>query len=39
MPQGSTAPVGFSKIGTTQVQYKDLNGKNQNASLDVYQKN
>jgi hypothetical protein len=39
MQQESAPPVGFTKIGTTQVQYRDLNGKLQNVTLDVYQKN
>lgn len=38
MKQGSPAPAGFIKIGTTQINYKDLNGKNQVVTLDVYQK-
>jgi len=37
--QGSAAPTGFTKVGTTQVQYKDLAGRNQIATLDVYKKN
>jgi hypothetical protein len=39
MHPGVAAPTGFSKVGTSQVQYKDLNGKNQLVTLDVYQKN
>jgi hypothetical protein len=39
MQPGSTPPPGFTKIGTTTVSYKNLAGKNQNASLDIYQKN
>jgi sugar lactone lactonase YvrE len=39
MRQGSPAPQGFAKIGTTQTQYRDLSGRNQNVTLDVYQKN
>jgi hypothetical protein len=39
MKQGSTAPAGFTKLGTTDFQYKDLGGKNQKVILDVYQKN
>lgn len=39
MQQGQTAPSGFTKNGTTQVQYKDLSGKNQVVTLDVYTKN
>jgi sugar lactone lactonase YvrE len=38
MKQGSAAPAGFNKIGTTSFQYRDLTGKNQNVTLDVYQK-
>jgi hypothetical protein len=37
--QGSAAPAGFTKIGTTDFQYRDLSGKNQKVTLDVYQKN
>jgi hypothetical protein len=36
--QGAGAPEGFIKIGTTQFQYRDLNGKQQTVTLDVYQK-
>ena len=39
MKQGSPAPAGFTKLGTTQFQYKDLSSKNQVVTLDVYQKN
>jgi sugar lactone lactonase YvrE len=39
MRQGSPAPQGFTKIGTTQSQYRDLSGRNQNVTLDIYQKN
>jgi len=39
MQQGLAAPTGFNRIGTTQVQYKDLAGKNQVVTLDVYLKN
>jgi sugar lactone lactonase YvrE len=39
MKQGSAAPAGFTKLGTTQITYKDLNAKNQVVTLDVYQKN
>src|SRR5262249_17359947 len=39
MRQGFPAPTGFTKIGTTPFQYKDLNGTNQTITLDVYQKN
>jgi hypothetical protein len=39
MKQGSAAPAGFTKIGTTDFQYRDLSGKNQKVTLDVYQKN
>lgn len=39
MRQGSTPPSGFTKLGTTTFQYRDLNGKNQSITLDVYQKN
>jgi sugar lactone lactonase YvrE len=39
LPAGTTAPSGFAKVGTSTSQYKDLNGKNQNVSIDVYQKN
>jgi sugar lactone lactonase YvrE len=38
MKQGSAAPAGFIKLGTTDFQYKDLAGKNQKVILDVYQK-
>jgi hypothetical protein len=38
MRQGLPAPAGFNKIGTTQFQYRDLNGRNQSITLDVYQK-
>jgi len=38
MRQGSPAPAGFTKIGTTQFQYRDLQGRNQTITLDVYQK-
>ncbi|HZE56481.1 MAG TPA: hypothetical protein VE031_01380 [Chthoniobacterales bacterium] len=38
MKQGSPGPAGFNKIGTTQFQYRDLTGKTQNVTLDVYQK-
>jgi hypothetical protein len=37
--QGSPAPEGFTRIGTTQTQYRDLSGKNQNLTLDIYQRN
>ncbi|MEY2558862.1 MAG: hypothetical protein QOE34_2287 [Verrucomicrobiota bacterium] len=36
--QGAGAPEGFIKIGTAQFQYRDLNGKQQTVTLDVYQK-
>jgi sugar lactone lactonase YvrE len=36
--QGAPAPAGFNKIGTTTFQYRDLNGKNQSVTLDVYQR-
>ena len=39
MKQGSAPPAGFTKIGTTDFQYKDLASKNQKVTLDVYQKN
>jgi hypothetical protein len=39
MQQGSAPPAGFTKIGTTDFQYKDLALKNQKVTLDVYQKN
>jgi hypothetical protein len=39
LPAGTAAPSGFTKIGTSTSQYKDLKGKNQNAAVDVYQKN
>jgi hypothetical protein len=39
MKQGSAAPAGFTKIGTTDFQYKDQSGKNQKVTLDVYEKN
>jgi sugar lactone lactonase YvrE len=39
MQQGAAAPTGFTKIGTTDFQYRDLSGKNQKVTLDVYQKN
>ena len=39
MRQGSAAPTGFIKIGTSQFQYRDLIGKTQTLTLDVYQKN
>lgn len=39
LPAGTAAPFGFTKIGMSTSQYKDLNGKNQNAAVDVYQKN
>jgi len=39
MRQGSSAPEGFTKIGTTQTQYRDLSGKNQTVTLDIFQKN
>jgi sugar lactone lactonase YvrE len=39
MKQGSAAPAGFTKLGTTDFQYKDLLGKNQKVTLDVYEKN
>lgn len=39
LPTGTAAPAGFTKVGTGTSQYKDLNGKNQNAGVDVYQKN
>lgn len=38
MIKGSPAPTGFTKIGTTQFQYRDLSGRNQTIILDVYQK-
>ena len=38
MRQGLTSPSGFVKIGTTRVQYRDLNGKLQNVTLDLFQK-
>ena len=38
MKQGSAAPAGFTKLGTTDFQYKDLAGKGQKVVLDVYQK-
>jgi hypothetical protein len=39
MRQGSPGPAGFTRVGTTQQQYRDLSGRNQNVTLDVYQKN
>jgi sugar lactone lactonase YvrE len=39
MKQGSAAPAGFTKIGTTDFQYRDLTGKTQKVTLDVYEKN
>jgi hypothetical protein len=39
MRQGRSAPAGFTKIGTTSFQFKDLNGRSQTITLDVYQKN
>jgi hypothetical protein len=39
LPAGRATPAGFTKVGTSTSQYKDLNGKNQNVSVDVYQKN
>jgi sugar lactone lactonase YvrE len=39
MRQGSLAPQGFTRIGTTQTQYRDLSGKNQVTSFDIYEKN
>jgi hypothetical protein len=39
MPVLSPAPSGFTKIGTTQQQIKDLSGKSVTKTLDVYQKN
>jgi len=39
MRQVSTAPQGFTKIGTNQTQYRDLSGKNQVATFDIYEKN
>jgi hypothetical protein len=39
LPAGTAAPSGFTKVGTSTSQYKDLKGKNQNVSIDVYQKN
>ena len=39
MKQGSAPPAGFTKLGTTDFQYKDLASKNQKVTLDVYQKN
>lgn len=38
LKQGSAPPAGFTKLGTTDFQYKDLTGKNQKVTLDVYQK-
>jgi hypothetical protein len=38
LPTGTAAPSGFTKVGTSTTQYKDLNGKNQNATIDLYQK-
>jgi hypothetical protein len=35
--QGSAAPLGFAKIGTTQQLVKDLSGKPSQLQLDVYQ--
>ena len=39
LPAGTAAPSGFTRVGTSTAQYKDLNGKNQNVAVDVYQKN
>jgi hypothetical protein len=39
MKQGSAAPAGFTKLGTTDFQYRDLSGKIQKVTLDVYEKN
>jgi hypothetical protein len=38
--QGSPAPAGgFTKIGTTSFQYRDLTNHNRTINVDVYQKN
>jgi len=39
MTQGQPAPAGFTKIGTTKMEYKDLTGHKGNLTLDLYQKN
>jgi hypothetical protein len=39
LSSGTTAPAGFTKIGTSSLQFKDLTGKNQNVAVDVYRKN
>jgi hypothetical protein len=39
LPSGTAAPIGFTLVARTQVTYKDLNGKNQSTTADVYQKN
>jgi hypothetical protein len=36
---GTAAPSGFTKVGTSSLQFKDLSGKNQNVAVDVYRKN
>ena len=39
LPSGTAPPTGFTMIGRTQVTYKDLSGKNQSSTADVYQRN
>jgi hypothetical protein len=38
MRQGSPAPAGFTKIGTSQFKYKDLTNHDKTINLNVYQK-
>src|SRR5207253_7243473 len=33
LPSGTAAPAGFTKIGTSQVTYRDLSGKNQSSAV------
>jgi hypothetical protein len=39
LPAGAPSVAGFTKIGTTQQQIKNLTGQNLYVTLDVYQKN
>ena len=39
LPAGTPPPAGYTKIGTSDVSYKDAQGRPQKIDVDVYQKN
>ncbi|HEY2714448.1 MAG TPA: hypothetical protein VGI60_18195 [Chthoniobacterales bacterium] len=39
LPTGTTAPTGFTKIGTSAIAYKALNNNAKILKVDVYEKN